>query len=285
MATNQHSERKVVLLTGCSSGGIGAYMALEFASNNCIVYASARRLEAMTELEPHGIHTLSVDVTKEETMQAAVNTVIEKEGRIDILVNNAGLSRTAPLIEQDLNTARRVYDANVWGLLRMSQIVAPHMMKRRSGNIVNVSSIVGVVPIPWSGIYASSKAAVRSMSDIMRMELLGFNVNVTNVYPGSIKSNIAQNSSQEFEWKEDSLYEAYKQRVEERVWLSQQKGCTPTDDFAKAVVAKLLQSSPPREIYYGKHSTIFWLLSFLPGWLTDRLLLKRFGLLQQQQQQ
>ncbi|RKP25378.1 hypothetical protein SYNPS1DRAFT_22650 [Syncephalis pseudoplumigaleata] len=233
----------------------------------------------MAELEPHGIHTLAVDVTKLDTIEAAVHTIIEKEGHIDILVNNAGISRSAPLVEQDLQTARKIYDTNVWGLLAMSQTVAPHMMKRRAGTIVHVGSIVGIRPIPWSGIYASSKAAVHAMSDIMRMELMAFNVNVTTVYPGAIKSNIAANSSEEFALKEGSMYEQFKQRIEERLWLSQQPGCTPTDEFARRVVAKVLLPSPPREIYCGRESTLAWVSSFLPNWLVDWVIVRRFKLL------
>jgi short-subunit dehydrogenase len=111
------------------------------------------------------------------------------------------------------------------------------------------------------------------------MELMGFNVKVTNVYPGTIKSNIAYNSSQYFMWKKDGMYDLYKVSVKKRLWISQAKGCTPTDEFAKGVVAKLLRSSPPREIYYGQHFTTFWILSFLPGWFTDWIFFKKSDLL------
>ncbi|KAI9596795.1 hypothetical protein BDF19DRAFT_436809 [Syncephalis fuscata] len=276
-----NQERKVVLITGCSKGGIDSGLAAEFAQNGCIVYATARRLEAMSELEALGIHALSLDVTRPETMNSAVNTIIETEGRIDILVNNAGLSRTAPGIDQDLTIARKIYDTNVWGLLAMTQIVAPHMMKRRSGNIVNIGSIAGICPIPWATIYASSKAAVHAMSDVLRLELLPFNVNVTTVYPGSIQSNIADNSMEEFVWKEGTLYEPFKERVEKRVHMSQEPGRTSTEDFCRQVVRPLLKKSPPKEIYAGTHSTLFWFLSFMPHWFKNMLFVKKFDLLKQ----
>ncbi|KAI9590815.1 hypothetical protein BDF19DRAFT_470349 [Syncephalis fuscata] len=253
----RNNKQKVVLITGCTEGGIGACLAIEFAQNGCIVYATARRLEAMSGLKALGIHTSILDVTQVETMKTAVNTIVDAEGRVDILVNNAGMTRPAPMIDQDLDIARGVYETNLWGPLTLIQMVAPHMMKRRSGTIVNVASIAAVCPLPWSGIYASVKAALRATSDVLRLELLSFNVNVVSVFPGAIQSNISANSAQEFTWKEGSMYEPFKSRVEERIHISQQPGCTPTVDFARQVVRDILKPTPPHDIYGGTYSTLF----------------------------
>ncbi|KAI8048890.1 hypothetical protein BDF22DRAFT_701739 [Syncephalis plumigaleata] len=231
MSTGQLAP-KVVLITGCSAGGIGASLASEFAERGCTVYATARRLEAMSELEPLGIHTLH------------------------ILVNNAGISRMGPIIEQDIPSARSVFDTNVWGVLAMTQLVVPHMMKRRSGLVVNIGSIAGICATVGFGCYCPSKAAVHSMTDILRMELTPYNVDVTLVLGGLIKSNIITAGVQ------DSRAHAIS-----------------ASEFSKQVVSKVLRKSPPRNIYSGGETTGAWLLSLLPRWLQDYLFTRRFDLL------
>jgi 1-acylglycerone phosphate reductase len=140
---------KVVLITGCSKGGIGHALCEEYARKGCIVYATARRLETMQDLADAGMRTLRLDVTNNEDIKRVVDTVIEEQGRIDILVNNAGVSFSAPVIEQDLEQAKRLFDTNVWGVVALTQVVAPHMCRRRSGMIVNIGSIAGLAFLPW----------------------------------------------------------------------------------------------------------------------------------------
>jgi 1-acylglycerone phosphate reductase len=221
----------------------------------------------MEGLEALGIQTLRLDVTKRESIQEAVNAVHEVEGRIDILVNNAGMSCTTPLLDQDLVIARQVYDTNVWGPLAVCQVVLPRMMERRSGLIVNIGSIVGHCATPWSGVYSSSKSALHAWSNAMRVELRPYGVKLTLVYPGGIQSNIAKNAATRSEWNNDSLYTPFKDSVLRRLNMSQESGSTPTDKFCRHVVSRILRKSPPREIYYGRRSTQFWILSFLPAFV------------------
>ncbi|RKP04724.1 hypothetical protein THASP1DRAFT_20794 [Thamnocephalis sphaerospora] len=270
MATAHNTQNTVVLVTGCTQGGIGYGLCCEFAQRGCTVYATARRIEAMSDLQALGIKTLKLDVTDKASIINAVKEVLAAEGHIDILVNNAGMSCTAPLLDQDLDAARRVYETNVWGPLAVAQAVAPSMMTRRAGTIVNVGSIVGHCATPWSGVYSSSKAAIHAWTNSMRVELRPYGVNMTLVYPGSIQSNIAQNAQQRFEWKEDSLFEPYKKSVLHRMVISQAPGCTTTKDFCRYVIPRILRASPPQEIYYGTLSTKFWLLSFLPVFIKVR---------------
>ncbi|RKP26564.1 oxidoreductase [Syncephalis pseudoplumigaleata] len=257
MSTEQ-LQPKVVLITGCSAGGIGAYLAREFAQHGCVVYATARRLEAMSELGVLGIHTLRLDVTQNDSI-ASMARAIGADGRIDILVNNAGVSRLAPIIEHDIADARGVFETNVLGVLALTQMVAPHMMKRRAGHIVNIGSI--------AGSYSSSKAAMHAITDILRMELLPFDVNVTLIYGGLIQTNIIPGGAEQSSLREDSLYSSFKSRIDTLLNVSQSSGAMPVEVFAQRVVNKLLRRSPPNKIYCGGYVTFSWLLSLMPHWI------------------
>ncbi|KAJ2819319.1 hypothetical protein FBU31_005575, partial [Coemansia sp. 'formosensis'] len=171
---------RVVLISGCSAGGIGHHLALEFAT-----HGYNPRIEAV-----------ELDVTDDASVDAAVAYVLAATGgRIDLLVNNAGILCTGPAVEVPLSQVQKVFDTNFTGLVRLCRTVAPVMMDRRQGTIVNVGSIAGYVASPWVSFYSASKSAVHAYSDALRMELVPFGINVVVVAPGRIKSNIVDNSS------------------------------------------------------------------------------------------
>ena len=172
-------DRKVVLITGCSSG-IGRSLALSFAARpECRVFATARSLEALSTL-PASITPLALDVTSSESIASCIALLtIQTRGRIDILVNNAGRGCVGPVIEVDMEQVRGTFEANVFGLIAMCQAVTPFMIDKRSGNILNIGSVVAYVPTPWASVYCASKAAVHSFSDCLRMELAGESLNAS----------------------------------------------------------------------------------------------------------
>ncbi|KAG0254349.1 hypothetical protein BG011_005811 [Mortierella polycephala] len=273
------SSNKVVLVTGCTTGGIGYETAKAFEKNGCKVYAAARRLDAITGIEGLNIEKIYIDVLDENSIKDAVNHIIEKEGRIDILFNNAGIGAACPLIDMTIETARKLLDTNITSIIMMTKEVAPHMIRQGSGLIVNVGSVTAYLATPWGGLYAASKAAVHSLSDALRMELAPFGVNVSVVVPGAIKSNIGDNNLKAFHLPEKSFYQSVIQYVMARANASQAPGCTPTSALAKYVVGKCLKSSPPRYIDYGTLSNIFRTLRYLPWKITDFFFARRFGLL------
>ncbi|KAF9432818.1 hypothetical protein BGZ76_010289 [Entomortierella beljakovae] len=271
--------KKIVLVTGCTTGGIGYEVAKFFEKKGCKVYAAARRLDAITGIEGLDIEKIYIDVVDEKSIKDAVKHIIEKDGRIDILFNNAGIGSATPIIDMDLQSIRSLLDANVTSILLMCKEVAPHMIKNSSGLIVNVGSVTGYVTTPWAGLYSASKAAVHALSDGLRMELKPFGINVSVVAPGAIKSNIGDNNVKRFSLPENSPYQSVLSYVFSRASASQDPGTTPTDKFANYVVSKCLKSSPPRYIDYGTHSTIFRFLSYLPRFISEFFLARRFGLL------
>ncbi|KAF9299544.1 glucose/ribitol dehydrogenase family protein [Linnemannia elongata] len=271
--------KKVVLVTGCTTGGIGYETAKAFEKNGCKVYAAARRLDAITGIEGLDIEKVYIDVLDEKSIKEAVEHIIAKEGRIDILFNNAGMGLACPLIDMSIETTRKLLDTNITSVILVSKAVAPHMIRQGSGLIANVGSVTAYLSTPWGGLYAASKAAVHSISDALRMELAPFGVKVSVVSPGAIKSNIGDNNLKAFHLPEKSFYQSVIKYVMARANASQAPGCTPTADFAKYVVGKCLKSSPPAYIDYGTLSNLFRALRYFPRFITDFFFARRFGLL------
>ncbi len=181
---------KAVLITGCSTG-IGRATAERLASSGFTVYATARRLDSVKDLEAHGCSTLSLDVTDEASMAAAVASVEQSEGAVGVLVNNAGYSQSGAVESVGLDEIRAQFETNVFGLVRMSQLVLPGMRAQGYGRIVNVGSMGGRLTFPGGGIYHSTKYAVEAISDAMRFEVRGFGVDVALIEPGLIKTEFA----------------------------------------------------------------------------------------------
>lgn len=181
-------EPKVILITGGSSG-IGFDSAKTLASQGHIVYAAARRVEKMEPLKEFGIHIISMDVTNDESMTSGVETVLKEQGRIDILVNNAGFGYFGAIENVTIEEAKRQLEVNVFGLARLTQLVLPCMRERRSGRIINVSSVAGRIVLAYGGWYHVSKFAVEALSDSLRIEAKPFGIDVVLIEPSGIKTN------------------------------------------------------------------------------------------------
>ncbi len=181
---------QAVLITGCSTG-IGRATAERLAKRGHMVYATARRLDAVRDLEAAGCRVLSLDVTDEESMAAAVGAVEEREGAVGALVNNAGYSQSGAVESVRLDDVRAQFETNVFGLIRMSQLVLPGMRREGRGRIVNVGSMGGKLTFPGGGIYHATKYAVEAISDAMRFEVKGFGVEVVLIEPGLIRTEFA----------------------------------------------------------------------------------------------
>ena len=181
---------QAVLVTGCSSG-IGRATAERLAARGFTVYATARRVESIADLEARGCRVVALDVTDEESMQAAVATVVDEQGAVGALVNNAGYSQSGPIEEVPIDEVRRQFETNVFGLVRMCQLVLPGMRAQSHGRIVNVSSMGANFTFPGGGVYHATKYAVEAISDALRFEVKRFGVDVVIVQPGIIRTGFA----------------------------------------------------------------------------------------------
>jgi NADP-dependent 3-hydroxy acid dehydrogenase YdfG len=185
---------KAVLVTGCSSG-IGRATAERLADRSWTVYATARKLESIRDLEDRGCRVMALDVTDEDSMQAGVVRVEEETGAVGVLVNNAGYSQSGALEELPPEEVRRQFDTNVFGLLRMTQLALPGMRRQRFGKVVNVGSMGGRLTFPGGGIYHATKHAVEAISDALRFEVRGFGIDVILLEPGLIKTRFGETAA------------------------------------------------------------------------------------------
>ena len=176
-----------ILITGCSSG-IGRATAEHLARRGSVVYATARRLDSIAALEQAGCRTLALDVLDDASMQAAVQAVESEHGAVGALVNNAGYAVSGAIEALPLDAVRTEFETNVFGYVRMAQLVLPGMRRAGRGRIVNVSSVAGRVAMPGAGAYAASKYAIEAISDALRFEVRGFGVEVILIEPGPIRT-------------------------------------------------------------------------------------------------
>lgn len=179
---------KAVLITGCSSG-IGRATALRLAGAGWIVYASARKLESIVDLEAAGCRLLPLDVTDAESIAAAVGVVEDAEGAVGVLVNNAGYGLHGAVETTEMDEVRTQFETNFFGLVDLTRRVLPGMRAQGWGRIVNMSSMGGRFTFPGGAFYHASKHAVESMSDALRFEVAPFGVDVVVIEPGLIKTD------------------------------------------------------------------------------------------------
>lgn len=196
---------------------------------------------------------------------------------LDYLINNAGTNTAVgPLVETDLSRFRSTFEANYFGLIAVTQAVAPHMIKKRSGKIINIGSTAGLAPLPYSSAYSSSKAAVHAISDVLRLELQGFGISVVVVAPGAIKSSIGDAGSKDIEVPESSNYHNVRDVIAFRAVYSQQGNPTPTDQFAQTVLRAVQPRNPRAYLVAGAKSSMVLLLYYLPVFIKDRLISRIF---------
>jgi NAD(P)-dependent dehydrogenase (short-subunit alcohol dehydrogenase family) len=182
---------KAVLITGCSSG-IGRATAERLAAGDWTVYATARRPAELEDLRAKGCRTLALDVEDEASMQAAVLEVEQAEGAVDVLINNAGYSQSGAVESVPIDRVRKQFETNVFGLVRLTQMVLPGMRRQGSGRIVNLSSMGGRLTFPGGGFYHATKYAVEAISDALRFEVKGFGIDVVLIEPGLIVTRFGE---------------------------------------------------------------------------------------------
>lgn len=180
-----------VLVTGCSTG-IGRATATLLVKAGHTVYATARRPETLRDLEDAGARILELDVTSEGSMRAAVDHIEAQHGQVGTLVNNAGYGEYGTIEETDLDNVRKMFETNVIGLARMTQLVLPAMRCAHAGRIVNIGSMGGRFAFPVGGYYHATKYAVEALTDSLRNEVRGFGIAVVLIEPGPIRTSFEE---------------------------------------------------------------------------------------------
>ena len=273
--------QKTVLITGCSSG-IGAALAREFARRGLRVYATARRPQTLAPLEADGIRGLALDVDDDASIAAALARVEAESAALDLLVNNAGFSQVGAVVDLTRDDLRRQYETNVISPARVTALALPLLRsaveRRGAATVANVGSIVGLFTTPFAAAYCSSKAAVHSITDALRMELEPFGIHVVSIQPGGIRSAFGNHAEAAIRLPADSPYRPVEAGIRARAQAGQQ-GATPAEEFVVPVADALLGVRPPRVIRGGANSTRVPLLKkLLPAAAFDRRMTAMFGL-------
>lgn len=251
----------VALVTGASSG-IGKAIVLRLIADGWIVYGAARRRDKMDEIAAAGAKVLAIDLTDEASMTTAINTLLAAEGRLDALVNNAGYGSYGALEDVPIEEARRQFEVNVFGLMRLTQLVLPTMRAAKSGMIVNISSMGGRIWMPIGGWYHATKHALEVLSDTLRVEVAPFGVRVVVVQPGQIESEWSQIAAQTLD--RTSVGSVYSDQIAPvRKLLSDYSNASPPDCVAQAVSQAVNSPNPDRRYTTPLDAEIFVFLRWL----------------------
>ena len=245
----QQSPKRVWFITGASTG-FGKVLAAKLAQDGQQVVATARKPEQITT---HGdnVLALELDVTKQPTIDAAVSAAIARFGRIDVLVNNAGYGLVGAIEEPTEAEIAQVFDTNVFGLLRVTRAVLPYMRAAKSGHILNLSSIGGLIASPGIGYYNATKFAVEALSEALRAECEPLGIKVIVVEPGPFRTDFLGRSGA----IADKVIEDYVPTAGKmRAYFSENDGkqAGDPDRAVAAMVAAVDSSTPPKHLILGR---------------------------------
>ena len=238
---------KVVLITGCSAG-IGRDLAQRLTQAGYTVVATARKTETLDDLS--AALKLQLDVSKQDSINNAVSQTLKQFGRIDVLVNNAGYALLGALEEVCDEQVQRMFDVNVFGVLRMIRAVAPHMRKQKAGRIINISSIAGKLSTPVNGTYSATKFALEALSDALRLELAPFGIQVVLVEPGAIKTHFddtAQIYAQSILSNPASPYQPHYKQSDQ--FAANMRQSEPGPDVVSQAIQLAMETSNPKARY------------------------------------
>ncbi|OCL14369.1 NAD(P)-binding protein [Glonium stellatum] len=267
-----HNRKRSILITGCSTGGAGHALALEFAAQGLRVFATARSTKSLIQLEEKGIEMLPLDVTKIESINTLKDEISKRTGgKLDILFNNAGTMYEAPAIEASPARIRSMYDTNVFGVFNMISTFTPLLLASVSPSsglpptIINTSSILSRLPYPFAAAYNASKAAVSSYTDTLRIELAPLGIKVVTLFMGEVATGLMSDS---ITFGAESLYHDFEERLKERT-RNHVKNSMKPELFAKQVASVVILKNPGIKegeyIWKGTNAWIVWLLNVV-GW-------------------
>ena len=201
---------KVVLVTGASSG-IGKSIATFLSDKGYKVYGTSRNPKNINNFS---FELIALNVLKVDTIQKAVNYIIQKEDKLDVLINNAGMGITGPIEDTPTDEMRAVFNTNLFGAVDVMKVVLPQMRKQKLGIIINVTSIAGYMGLPFRGLYSASKGALELITEATSMEVKNFGVKVVNVAPGDFATNIAAGRYHTPVFKNSAYKEKYKANLD-----------------------------------------------------------------------
>lgn len=260
---------KTVLVTGASRG-IGLAIATLLARQGCTVFGTSRSPQSSTL---DGFTLLPLDVRDQASVDHCVNTVVTQADHIDVLINNAGHSLAGAVEEASAEDARQLFETNFFGIIRMTNAFLPHMRQAGSGHIINISSLAGLIGVPYLGLYAASKHALEGYSESLRYELKPFGIHVSLIEPGDIQTGIVAAPPS----NRVAAYDGIRERVTSIHDANVNNG--PSPEKVAREVLRAVQSQRPLLRYTvttGQEKWVPWMKRLLPDWLAEHFIRNAF---------
>ena len=259
------TDKRVALVTGASSG-IGRACAELLAARGLRVYAASRSA------------ALRMDVTDNDSVQAAVDEIIRNEGRLDVVVNNAGIGLAGAVEDTSLEEAKSQFEVNFFGVLRVCRAVLPILREQRSGYIVNIGSIGGLVAIPYQGLYSASKFALEGLTESLRLEARTFGVNVVLIEPGDHRTSLTVNRVRTAESQTNPVYRAQCDRAIARTATDEQAGAAP-EAIARLLYGIINRAHPRLRYTVGPapQRAVVWLKRLMPYAVVETVMGRYFS--------
>lgn len=236
-------QQKSIFITGCSSG-IGQDAAIALSRRGYQVIASCRKQDDVNKIIALGLEVVRMDMDDEQSIATAFDEVLKKTaGRLDILINNAGYGQAGALEDISRDTLRKQFETNVFGLMDLTRLAIPVMRQQGQGRIINISSILGLISMPFRGAYNASKYAVEGLSDTLRLELKPSGIKVISIEPGPIASrfrdNVLDNSLKNIDLEHSYFHRQYKKMLD---GFREQKEHSIFTKGTEAVIDKLIHA-------------------------------------------
>ncbi|WP_088825542.1 MULTISPECIES: oxidoreductase [Listeria] len=268
--------KQVILITGATSG-IGYQTAKFLAEQGHRVYGAGRRIEKMDSLKNIGVTSIQLDVTNEESMNKAIQSIIEQEGKIDVLVNNAGYGSYGAVEDVTIEEAKKQFEVNLFGLARLTQLVLPHMRAQNYGRIINTSSMGGRLTSFMGAWYHATKYALEGFSDALRMEVKQFGIDVVLIEPGGIKTDWGFIAADHLEKSaQEGAYAAIAKKTAQGMRKQYSGNLMSNPLIISKAISKAINSKRPRTRYligFGAKPLVF-LHAILPDRAFDFLMMR-----------
>lgn len=267
--------KKVILVTGASSG-LGLATANALSAQGHTVYGTSRDIK---RIKGASFNPLQMDVTDDASVNAAVENIIKAGGKIDVLINNAGNGITGPLYAMPVEAAKRQFDVNFFGVVRVSSAVLPGMIDKKQGLVINIGSLAGLFGLPYQGLYSASKFAIEGYSQSLRMELQNTGVKVTVINPGDFKTDFTGSREKlPFPLPNDQLKKEFEAAVAS---MEKDEGIGADPGKLAAQICKIVGKSNPSHNYligaFGQ-TIVPTLKAILPGGIFVKLMNDHYGI-------
>lgn len=282
MEQKKTNTRRIVLITGASSG-FGRACALHLSQSGYRVYGTSRSAtfegEAVAATSDASFITIPMDVRDTSSVTKGISNILDIEGRIDVVINNAGIAIAGAIEEVSIEEFKNQFETNFLGAIRVCQAVLPQMRNRKSGCIINVSSIGGIMGIPFQGAYSASKFALEGMTEALRIEVKPFGIHVALIEPGDFKTDFTQNRIMAKGFNPNS---AYSGQFETALTIMENEERNGADPIQLArLVEKIINLENPKVRYtIGKLEQRFSTLlkRWVPSLMYERVFMKYYNL-------